>query len=664
MTGMKLIGRFARSVMVVAAAAGLAASNGLAQTDAATTPLAEGQPAKPVPEAEDTDRRILRQGMAIEFSAKPVLGTAEEQRSVFELDYAGVSFRITDASTDQPVIGLIPGAWIDLVETEAGQATGRLPCRERVGLYLRGTTGVQPMIDINSYFILVLNEDATISVIDPNVLVGGVPDMFFTQIILPRPGADWVQSLEQGRVFVTMPRADRLAVIDTKDFKLVEQVATGREPVRVVLQQDGRYLWVGYNAKRDEGGVTVIDTGTLAVVADIRTGKGHHELALSGDNRTVLVTNRDAGTVSVIDIGRLEKAKDIEIGAVPISIVYSGLSKAFYVADGASGRITVIDGASLEIAGRIEAMPGLGPMEVSQDGRWVMVTNASQNMVHVIDASANAVLHDVPVEGKPFQISVTRAFAYVRALEDQRMSMINLGQLAKGGEPIVVKVPIGDRPPSDSSSLAIADMVVEAAGEAGVVAVDPAGGTLNYYMEGMNAPMGTFRSKAHKPRAVLVTDRALLEGEPGVYSARIQVPKPGTYEVAFVLDSPPVLHCFRFAALANPLLKQDLKPLAIEYLLERREVPAGKPVTFRFRLTNPADDKPVTGLSDVRVLYYRAPGQGRRNIPAREIGDGVYEAEINVTLRGTYFVYVASPSANAPVGALSYITLRAEHVGN
>ncbi len=303
-------------------------------------------------------------------------------------------------------------------------------------------------------------------------------------------------------------------------------------------------------------------------------------------------------------------------------------------------------------------------MAISQDGRWIMVTNASQNLLHIIDASANAVAHDVTIEGKPFQVSVTRAFAYVRPLESERMSLINLAELAKGGKPIVVEVPIGDRPPSRATSLPIADMVVEAAGEAGVVAVDPAGGTLNYYMEGMNAPMGSFRAKAHKPRAVLVTDRALLERQPGVYSARIQVPKPGTYEAAFVLDSPPVLHCFRFTALPNPLLQKELKPLAIEYLTEERKVPAGKPVTMRFRLTRPVDDNPATGLADVQVLYYRAPGQGRRTIVAREIGDGVYEADIDITLRGTYYVYVSSQSAKSPVGELSYITLRAETVGN
>ena len=239
------------------------------------------------------------------------------------------------------------------------------------------------------------------------------------------------------------------------------------------------------------------------------------------------------------------------------------------------------------------------------------------------------------------------------------VSLINLAELGKGKMPPVVSFPLGEMPPGAASSVSIADTVVEAAGEAGVVAVDPVGNTLNYYMEGMNAPMGSFNTKAHNPRAVLVTDRAVTESEPGVYSARIQAPMAGTYEVAFVLDSPPVLHCFKFAALPNPALQKELNPLEIEYLLTERVVPAHKPVTLRFRLIDPAAEKPASGLNDVRVVFYRSPGQGRRDLFAKEVGDGIYEAELNIGMRGTYFVYVSSDSSNAPIGLLNYLTLRA-----
>jgi YVTN family beta-propeller protein len=613
--------------------------------------------------AQDSYDRLTRQGLTIDFAARPVRGSFEEDRDLLELDYAHVSFTITDAS-GQPVEGLVPGAWVDLVETAGGGSTDALSCRDRVGLYLRSSTGTQPLIDMNSYFILVMNEDATISVVDPSVLIAGVGDMFFPQIILPRPGADWVQTADQNRIFVTMPRAGTLGVIETETFKLINQVKTGTEPLRVALQPDERYVWVGNNAKGKVGGVTVIDAESLAVAAELTTGKGHHEIAFSDDNRVALVTNRADGTATAIDIRTLEKIKDIAVGKTPLAAAYSSLSKSFFVADGAAGKVHVIDGATLDTVTRIQAKAGIGPMRISGDGRWLLVTNSANDLVHVIDTSANAIAHDIPIAGRPFQISLTRAFAYIRALDSDRVSMINLAEIGKTGLPPVVAFPLGAAPPGKASSLSIADGIVEAAGEAGVVAVDPVAGSLYYYMEGMNAPMGSFRSYGHNPRAVLVTDRSLAENQAGIYSSRIQLPKAGTYEVAFALDAPPILHCFRFAAEQNPALKSDLKALEIEYLLAERIVPVGKPALVRFRLVDPASEQPRTGLSDVRVLYYRSPGVGRRDVPAKEVGNGIYEAELAISARGTYFVYVSSTSSRMPAGELRYLTLRAVAAGD
>ena len=61
-------------------------------------------------------------------------------------------------------------------------------------------------------------------------------------------------------------------MIDTESFKLISQVQTGSEPVRVAIQPDQRYVWVGNNAKGDEGGVTVVDTESLEVAAELKTG--------------------------------------------------------------------------------------------------------------------------------------------------------------------------------------------------------------------------------------------------------------------------------------------------------------------------------------------------------------------------------------------------------
>ena len=125
--------------------------------------------------------------------------------------------------------------------------------------------------------------------------------------------------------------------------------------MRIARQPDGRYLWVGNNAREaTESGVTVIDIDKLTVAGFIPTGDGHHEIVFSDDSRTAFVSNRADGSVTVIDINRLKKIKDIETGPLPISMAYAGLSKALYVADGKTGEITVIDGQNFQKTARIE----------------------------------------------------------------------------------------------------------------------------------------------------------------------------------------------------------------------------------------------------------------------------------------------------------------------
>jgi hypothetical protein len=177
-------------------------------------------------------------------------------------------------------------------------------------------------------------------------------------------------------------------------------------------------------------------------------------------------------------------------------------------------------------------------------------------------------------------------------------------------------------------------------------------------MEGMNAPTGNFRNYGHAPRAVSVVDRTLKEREPGVYSAKVKIPVAGKYDVALLLESPRMLHCFEVMAKPNPMMKQQFDPLAVEYLLEDRNVKVGKRAPFRFRLTDPATEKPRDDLEDVNVLYYAASGRGRTVSPAKPVGDGIYEAELSIKLPEAYYVWVGSASAESPFEKLPYFAVR------
>jgi YVTN family beta-propeller protein len=633
------------------------ASNKPAAIGKQTAPDNEDKKAVPV-----TDT-ITRQGISIEFTATPAAGRSMSGEEIFAADYVDMAFRVTDANSGRPLKGQFPGAWMDMSKSWEGDQSLDSSCKERVGSYLSGALGIRPLIDLNSYFILVMNRDNTITVIDPITGVKGITKLY-AQINLKQPAADWAKTGDEKWLFVTIPRADTVAVVDTDTFKVTRNIDAGKKPMRIALQPDGRYLWVGNNAEEaSESGVTVIDIDKLAVAEFIPTGKGHHEIVFSEDSRTAFVSNRVDGSVSVIDINRLKKIKDIDTGPLPISLDFSSLSKSLYVADSNKGEISVIDGRSFKKVAGISAKPGLGPLRFSQDGRWAVAVNSKEDVAYVIDPATNTIAHTIAVGKQPYQVAFSRSFAYVRSLDTERVSMIDLSELGKPGTVPVVTFGAGAKAPAKAKDISIADAIVEAPGEAAVMVVSPADLTVYYYMEGMNAPMGNFRNYGHMPRAVQVVDRSMQEREPGVYASTVRIPEAGTYEVAFLLDSPSVLHCFEVSARPNPLLEPKGPPVIVEYLNEQRWVKVGEAVRLRFRLTDRRTDKPRTDLKDVLVAYFAAPGGRRTQVAASHTGDGVYEANLPLAKSGAYYVYVASASAKVKFGDLNFMTLVASATG-
>jgi YVTN family beta-propeller protein len=342
---------------------------------------------------------------------------------------------------------------------------------------------------------------------------------------------------------------------------------------------------------------------------------------------------------------------------MPIALAWSPLAGALYVADGRDGSVSVLDGKTHEVTARIGLKPGLGPMRFTPDGRFGMVVNPSDNAVLVFDAAENALVHALEVPGRPYQIALSPAFAYVRALDSERVTMINLSTLGKGRQPIVQGFAAGASAPREAGALPLADSIAPLTAEAAVLVVSPGDHTTYFYMEGMNAPASNYKVRGAQARAVTVVDRSLQEVEPGVYAAKVRIPAAGRYDVAFLLDSPQILHCFSAEAKPDPQAKTDRAALKVEYPTRDRTAAAGGTFPLRFTLRDLATGDPRTGLADVRVMYFLAPGRNRTEVRAREVGDGVYEALLPVAWPGAYYVHVAVPSEKVGFDDLPYFTM-------
>lgn len=601
-------------------------------------------------------QRLVRAGVAIDFSLVPAQGG----RSLMEGEFADVRFRLSDESNGQPIRGTVPGAWMDMSQViHAREGAEQRSCKDKISLYLKGAIGIRPMVDLNSYYVVLLNNDASVAIVDPVVSMAGATSTL-ASVLLKSPGADWVASDRDRRLYISMPRTGQVAAMDTETFKVVDNIDAGKTPVRLGLQPDGRYLWVGNNADdAATSGVTIIDTETSKPVGFVATGAGHHEIAFTPDSRIAFVTSRQAGTVTVIDVATRRSVKTLSTGAQPLSLAHSALSGSVYVSDGVDGHVSVIDTRAMVVTRRIALEPGLGPLRITPDGRYALVLNPQEDRVSVIDVASNEKVQDVTIAGQPFQLSFSKTYAYVRSLHSERVSMINLATLGRGRQIAVQNFAAGDQPPRTSSGIAIADTIVAAAGEGTIFVVNPADGTTYYYMEGTNAPSSNYRVYGSSPRAVTVVDRSLKEVEPGVYAGRVRIPVAGRYDIAFMLQSPQVLHCFAADVAANPRLAKVVDPLKIDFETTRREFAVNEVAAIRFRVADSATGEARAGLTGLTAMVYLAPGRRRSEVAVVEVGGGVYEARVALPQAGAWYVHLGVPSLKIAYGQLPYYSLQA-----
>jgi YVTN family beta-propeller protein len=607
--------------------------------------------------AEEISSTITSNGLTVEFAARAASQEGANDKVVAGQDVE-VRFKVTDAVTGTAVSNTSPGVWIDAQKKIGGamQKSGEVEdsCREKIGYFLQRGLTYRADIDLNAWYILALNRKASITVIDPLLGYGG--QRFVTLITLNSPGEDWVMGRDSRSLFVALPATDELAVVDTAIWKIATNVKVGRKPVRLVLQQDGRYLWVG----RD-GGVSVIDTEKRSVVQEIATGAGRHDIALGKGDREAFVSNPAEGTVSVIDVGTLKTVATVSVGGSPGAIAYSTLADAVYVVDAKSGTISAIDPAGRKVASRMQAKPGLYALQFTTDGRWGFSANPLANEVVVLDASTNRLINRVDVDGAPDQVSISANFAYVRSTTSPDINLIALDSLGKE-EPAVVKtIPGGQNAPLADGGLPATATVVAPTPERGAMLVaNPTDKTIYFYSEGMNAPMGSFQNMGREMRAALAVDRSLRETEPGVYIGHFRLPADGAYDVAFRMSSPPLSHCFTLTAAQDPALAaRSAKPYRLEFLAEERDFTAGDTARVHLRLINPATSQPISDVADLEAQIFQVPGTWRVLRSAKPLGDGIYEVVIELPNLGVYYLNLASRSLRARYNDLPSLVLRA-----
>jgi YVTN family beta-propeller protein len=171
------------------------------------------------------------------------------------------------------------------------------------------------------------------------------------------PSHLWIDA-KSTTVWSTMQDSDELVSIDLISQTLTSRTRVGAMPADVFGTLDGKHLLIGLTGS---DGVEVYDiaSGFPKFVKKIKTDKGAHAFRALGDKKHVLVSNRVANTISQIDF------------------------------------------TTMEVVAKFPAPSGPDCMDVSADGKWIMVASRWAKKLTVIDIASRSVLRQVNVGKSP-----------------------------------------------------------------------------------------------------------------------------------------------------------------------------------------------------------------------------------------------------------------------
>ena len=173
----------------------------------------------------------------------------------------------------------------------------------------------------------------------------------------------WIDS-KSTTAFVTMQDSDELVAIDIASQSIKWRIKTGPVPADVFGTADDKRVLVGLTGGDS---VEVFDVSGKEPVLHkrIKTGAGAHAFRALGDGRHVLVSNRVANSISKLDLQTLAVVDSYNAPGGPDCMDISRDGKQLLVTSRWSRKLTVIDMASRTVVRQV----GVGK---SPHGVWTL----------------------------------------------------------------------------------------------------------------------------------------------------------------------------------------------------------------------------------------------------------------------------------------------------
>ncbi len=503
--------------------------------------------------------------------------------------------------------------------------------------------------------MLSLDAEPSVSVLDPSVSFSGRSSLY-SAMKLDGKGFDWIKTNDDMRLFVALPDEKKLAIADLQTLTVLNHLVLSGQPTRLALQPDERLLWVGLTGKDpQESAVEIIDTVNDKSIARIPLPSGYHEITFSNDGRYAFISNRQSKSLTIINATTLKVVREVDLGFEPLGLVFVDRQSLLWIVNAKAGRIHRFDTKGNPIDNLV-LEPGLGPLKLTPDARYVLVVNPSQHWIHILDVETGKEKHRVTLSGQPYDILFSEKYAYIRTLQSEQIGMLSLSSI-DSEQPIVKLIPAGAGALSETQNLPRASSMSLTLDRSGAFFATPSERTLYHYMEGMNAPNSGLKTYGHTPMSVMVVQRGLREVKPGQYSAVIRLPSAGHMVLALASEAPALRECLGLKIDTAVNTSND-DAVSVQWLSDGiQKTSTDLPVDFRVRVKEQAKDT-ISLVSQLRLRI--VPVQGGTAVVWSMQPDpekpGEWFTRGKLTQNGGYYVHI---EGNRPLKA-SFSTVLVE----
>jgi len=215
-----------------------------------------------------------------------------------------------------------------------------------------------------------------------------------------------------GTLVVSNMNDNTATVIDAGSGRVVATLPTGEAPHEVAISRDGRTALVSNYGPRGKPGhsLTVIDVRRAVVVRTLALDtliRPHGMAFLPGDT-LVAVTSQTAPAVVLVDLRTGNTVRTLPTsGRLSHMLALTARADRVFTGNMQDGTISMIDVAGRDAASLVRVGRQPEGIAVSPDGRWVWAGSNQDSIVVVVDARRRVPVDTLRGFGMPYRMAIS-----------------------------------------------------------------------------------------------------------------------------------------------------------------------------------------------------------------------------------------------------------------